>query len=120
MKSASVLIALLTLAASNVAMAHAHLLKSEPANGSTIATPPKNIVLTFNEAARLTTLSLEKDGEKPQSLAPLPSTSSKDASVALPTITAGHYAVKWRAMSDDNHVTSGEVQFTVAPPAATK
>ncbi len=117
MKLTSVLIALLALTASNVALAHAHLLKSEPADNTTVAAAPKNITLTFNEAAKLTTLSVEKDGEPPHSVTPLPSASSKQASVALPALTAGLYVIKWRALSDDNHVTSGQVQFAIAAPA---
>ena len=114
MKFTSVLIALTALVASNMALAHAHLLKSEPADNTTVAAAPKSITLTFNEAAKLTTLSVEKDGEPPKSVTPLPEASSKQASVALPALTAGHYVIKWRAMSDDNHVTSGQVQFAIA------
>jgi methionine-rich copper-binding protein CopC len=117
MKMTSVLIALLALTASCTALAHANLLKSEPADNTTVAAIPKNIALTFNEAAKLTTLSVEKDGEPPKSVTPPPSASSKQISVALPALTAGHYVIKWRALSDDNHVTSGQVQFAIAAPA---
>jgi methionine-rich copper-binding protein CopC len=41
--------------------------------------------------------------------------SSVSHSVALPPLTAGDYVVTWRALSDDTHVSSGTLKFSVHP-----
>lgn len=114
------LVALAAFVFSGVASAHAHLHKSDPANNSTITAAPKNLALEFNEAVKLTALSLQKGDEKAKDLGPLPTTAAKEITVAMPSIAPGSYIVKWRAMSDDNHIMSGKVLFTIAGNAATK
>ena len=107
----------LAVALSMISMAtygHAHLQKSQPENNHTVTESPKQVVLEFNEAVRLIVLTVQKDEGKPQSLAPLPTAVAKKISVAMPTLEAGRYLVKWRASGDDGHVVSGEVAFTVA------
>src|SRR5581483_12053170 len=88
--------ALMLLGWSNSARAHTHLEKSVPANGSVLTTAPENIVLTFAEPARLTALSLRKNSEPAQKLAPLPSATARELTVALPRLTPGKYVVSWR------------------------
>ena len=109
-------IALLTSAVT--ASAHAHLQKSSPADGSVITTPPSNIVLTFSEAARLTALSIQRGEEAKQNLKPLPTTAAQQISVPLPPLKPGAYSLTWRVLSDDGHVISGTLHFTLAVAAA--
>jgi methionine-rich copper-binding protein CopC len=101
------------------ASAHAHLQKSSPADNSVITTPPSNLVLNFSEAARLTALSIQKGSESPQKLNPLPTTAAQQISVPLPPLTRGTYSVSWRVLSDDGHVMSGTLHFTLATDQAT-
>jgi methionine-rich copper-binding protein CopC len=96
------------------ASAHAHLQMSIPADGSVITTSPNNLMLHFSEAARLTTLSIQKDNEPKQELKPLPTTAAQHVSVPLTQLTPGTYTVTWRAVSDDGHVMPGTLHFTVA------
>jgi methionine-rich copper-binding protein CopC len=96
------------------ANAHAHLQKSSPADNSVITTSPSNLVLNFSEAARLTALSIQKDEEPKQNLKPLPTTAAQQISVPLPPLTPGSYSVSWRVLSDDGHVMSGTLHFTLA------
>lgn len=114
MKIASVLagVALITFAVT--ADAHAHLLTSSPADNSVISSSPPNLVLNFSEAARLTALSIQKGSEPEQKLKPLPSTAAAQILVPLPQLTPGAYVVTWHALSDDGHVTSGALHFTLA------
>ena len=105
-------VALVTFAVT--AGAHAHLHKASPADGSVVTTSPSNIVLTFSEAANLTALSIQKGKEAAQKLKPLPADPAAQISVPLPQLTPGTYSVTWRVVSDDGHVMSGTLHFTLA------
>ena len=101
---------LLALAASG-AFAHAHLTASSPADDATLTAAPRALVLEFSESASLTALWLEGPGGAQQKLAPLPAAAAARVSVALPPLAAGDYAVTWRALGADGHVTSGKIRF---------
>lgn len=108
-----VLLAIATFAAGS-ALAHTELATTVPTNGAMLAEAPENVQLTFSEPVRLTALSIQKDGDRKQSLGPLPSETIEEFSVALPaTIADGHYVVTWRALSEDTHVMNGEFMFAV-------
>jgi methionine-rich copper-binding protein CopC len=100
---------------SAVALAHAHLVKAVPGDGSTVTASPPKFVLTFNEPAKLTVVSLQKDAEPATKIGPLPTTASAEISIPAPQLTAGKYVLSWRAVGDDGHVVPGKVSFTVAP-----
>jgi len=113
----TVLLALTTFAAAS-AMAHTELASTAPADGAMIAAAPENVQLTFSEPVRLTALSIQKDGDRKQSLGPLPAETIATFSVALPaSIADGHYVVSWRALSEDTHVMNGEFMFAVGADA---
>jgi hypothetical protein len=104
------LVALLPMAAG----AHAHLTSSSPAANAVIAAAPASIELNYSESARLTALTIQKQGDKaPRKLAPLPTQSAKHLSVAVPSLAPGVYVVSWRVQSDDNHLASGTISFTL-------
>ena len=107
--------ALLAFAA--VAQAHTHLKGSTPAEGSTIVAAPANIVLKFSEAARVTALTVQKDGEAEQKLSSLPTTPAEQVTVPSPKLAPGKYVVTWRVVSDDGHVMAGKLHFTLDPTA---
>jgi methionine-rich copper-binding protein CopC len=100
------------------ASAHAHLEKSSPADGSVLTTSPSSIVLNFSEAARLTALSIQRGDDPKQNLKPLPTTAAQQISVPLPPLKSGTYSLTWRMLSDDGHMMSGTLHFTLAPEAA--
>jgi len=102
--------ALLALVA--VAHAHAHLTAAVPADGS-IDKAPEQIVLTFSEAARLTAMTLQREGEQPRKLTPLPAEMATRITVPLPKLPPGRYTLSWRVVSDDGHVVPGILRFTV-------
>jgi methionine-rich copper-binding protein CopC len=95
--------------------AHAHLEEASPTEGSVLHAAPQQLLLRFSEPARLTTLTLERDGAVPQKIAPLPEKSEARISISLPALKAGHYRVRWRALSADGHVVPGELHFTLNP-----
>ena len=113
MKAASVLAASVLVAAVGVAQAHAHLLEVSPADGSVISTVPTQLALRFSESARLTALSIEKNGADPQKLTALPRQPQSKIVVPLPVLAPGRYLVSWRALSADGHVVAGQIHFTL-------
>jgi methionine-rich copper-binding protein CopC len=115
MKFSRVAGALVLIGWSALALAHAHLVKAVPADGSTVKSSPPKFVLTFNEPAKLTVVSLQKDAEPATKIGPLPTTASAEISIPAPQLAAGKYVLSWRAVGDDGHVMPGKVSFTVAP-----
>lgn len=116
MKIPSLLSGVALIAFAVAAGAHAHLQKASPADGSVITTSPSNLVLNFSEAARMTALSIQKGDGPKQSLKPLPTAATQQISIPLPSLTLGSYEVSWRVVSNDGHVMSGALHFTLAPP----
>ncbi len=104
----------LALAAALPVQAHAHLLRAVPADGSTISVAPPQLRLVFAAAVTLTALSIEKAGDPaPLPLAPLPRQAAAEFAIALPPLVAGGYLVKWRALSDDQHLATGALRFSL-------
>ena len=108
------LAAALTVSVALPARAHAHLLRTTPADGSSIAASPPQLQLVFTEAVTLTALSIQKNADPaPLRLAPLPRQPAAVISIAMPRLTPGSYLVKWCALSDDHHMASGSIRFTL-------
>ena len=120
MKFARLAAVLLGFTCASVALAHTHLVRSDPQNGSTLNVAPTKFVLTFAEPVKLTALTLQKDADPSQKLGPLPPAAAAEVSVPAPKLVAGKYVLSWRAISSDGHVMPGKVTFTVgaAPNAA--
>lgn len=99
-----------------LALAHAHLKQSTPANGSTVTASPDQFVLVFSESAVLTALSIQKQGETDAvKITPLPSAPAERFSIPTPKLAPGAYTLRYRNLAvDDNHVSSGAISFTVA------
>lgn len=97
---------------SSMAHAHAHLEKATPADNAVLTDAPGKVVLEFSEAARLTALSIKKDGDKDSTkLGPLPKEPAATLSMPLSLLSPGKYVVDWRVVGDDNHVMSGKLHF---------
>ena len=98
------------------AQAHTHVEKTMPADQSTVKLAPTEIMLHFNEPARVTGLSIQKDGDAAQAIKTLPTESSAMVSVPVAALKPGKYTVTYRVMGSDMHVMTGKFQFTVATP----
>lgn len=99
------------------AAAHAHLLQASPADGSSLKHTPPQLQLQFSEAASLTALSIQRDGgAAPLKLAIPADHAAAKFSIVLPPLAPGNYRVTWRALSDDHHMSSGSIRFTVQSP----
>ena len=94
--------------------AHTHLLRATPADGSSIGVSPPRLQLEFSEAATVTGLSIQRTGDAaPLKLTRLRQRPSAGFVIDLPLLAPGNYLVKWRALSDDSHVASGSIRFTL-------
>lgn len=100
------------------AHAHSHLAKSNPADGSVIAAAPATLALEFSHPVRVTALTIQKADGKSEPLSPVPQEAATKVSVPSPKLSPGKYVVSWRAVSSDNHVMSGKIQFTISPDEA--
>lgn len=100
-----------------IAQAHSSLTTSTPAKDAVLSESPTQIALQFSHPIRLTALKLQKDSDAAQKLEPLPTAAAAELAVPVKSLAPGKYTVSWRAVGADNHVMSGEFQFSVKAPA---
>jgi methionine-rich copper-binding protein CopC len=94
-------------------LAHAHLVRSTPAENAVLEKAPATAALVFAEPVTMTAITIELIGGAKTNLKPLPASATADPSVPLPTLAPGHYKLSWRAVSDDGHIMSGQIHFSV-------
>ncbi len=119
--AAAVLAVGLLLAGAGPAAAHDRLVSTDPADGSTVAGAPSELVLTFDEPAialGTQVVVTGPDGSVVSQGEPqlVDSTVTQALGGALP---AGAYRVLWRVTSADGHPISGELGFTASGAAGT-
>jgi copper resistance protein C len=104
----------------SVTLAHAILVRSEPAKDSVITIAPKQIDVWFND----------KVGSEFKALAVIDGTGkrldNKDVQqetfdpshlyATLQPLVPGTYTVRYRVVSIDTHIVTGKFQFTVKAP----
>lgn len=107
----------LAVAAPPAALAHAVVMKAQPALGQQVAAGPLTIRLEFNSRIDKERSKLEltaPDGAKteiPMDLDGEPNVLTA-ATAALP---AGAYSLRWQVLAIDGHITRGDIPFTVGP-----
>lgn len=100
------------------AFAHAFLVKSDPAVGSTLNAAPKMLVLSFTEDLEVAfcsiavtdAMGMNDAAAKPQ---PVPG-HANEMQVPLNIMMPGKIFVSWHALSVDTHKTQGSFSFTVS------
>jgi copper transport protein len=107
-----------------VALAHADLLRSDPAENSTLDTAPSQINLQFSEPIEPAFSSIDvlfEDGSTVDAGDSAVSNSDPNQiSVSLTDQRQGTYIVSWRVLSSaDGHITSGAFVFSVGKPINT-
>ena len=111
--------AILGLALSGHALAHAELQSATPAAGGTVATPPSELDLKFSEDLNLKFSGVKLAGPDKKAVQTGQATlTDKNTALVVPisgTLTAGAYTVTWHALSADGHKTHGSYTFTVKP-----
>lgn len=104
-----------------VADAHAMLLSSEPAAGSTVASSPRRVRLVFNEAIEpsLGQITLVTASATSRPLRSVGDPRDVRALVApLDSLGPGSYRVVWRVISADGHPVGGSFVFAVGTAPA--
>ena len=100
------------------ALAHAALLDTAPADGTTVTTVTTEVTLTFNEPVRATFSTVAVTG--PDGVAYGDGELSVVNNVVhqpVYPLRSGDYQVAWRVVSADGHPVSGTFAFTVRLPA---
>jgi methionine-rich copper-binding protein CopC len=115
---AAVTLLAITLSASP-AFAHAFLVRANPPVGSTIATPPKSLTLTFTENlevafCKVSVTNAAGANEAAGSPEPVPG-HPDELLVPLNPAASGKITVAWHALSVDTHKTQGKFAFTIKP-----
>jgi copper resistance protein C len=104
--------------------AHAALVKSTPARGTTVVQPPQRVELIFSERlepAYSTLAVVDAAGQQVDlrdgALSPA---DTRRVSVSLPPLVPGTYTVRFRVLSVDGHIVESEFQFTVGSRGAAR
>jgi methionine-rich copper-binding protein CopC len=109
---------LAAVAAASMASAHAHLRIAVPPVNGTVATPPREVVITFTESLEPRLSSIEVQDAAGHRVdtedAHLLPDDAKRLSVGLKALSPGTYKVAWHVTSIDTHRTEGNFDFTVA------
>jgi copper resistance protein C len=116
MRTIFVIFALLAIPVS--AYAHAMLDHASPAVGSTVASPPKDVVISFTEKLEPKFSGIEvrdAKGAEMQTGKAMLGGAATDLRVSLKPLPPGTYKVIWRVLSVDTHRTQGSFSFKVGP-----
>lgn len=117
MRALSFVVALLiALLQATAALAHASLIRAEPADGAVLADAPRILRLTFNEpVAPLVMRIIGPDGSQME-----PKTAADNAILTLtpPSLDKGTHTLSWRVVSADGHPVGGALMFSIGSPSA--
>ncbi|WP_432835690.1 copper resistance CopC family protein [Dactylosporangium sp. CA-092794] len=102
------------------AWAHATLLRSDPAKGSTVTTPVATITLTFDEMVRQSKTVITVTGPDGTNYSDgAAQVVDKNVLQAVKPLPAGAITVAWKSAAADGDAISGSFGFTSAVPAPT-
>ena len=112
-------LALVALAGTGVAQAHAQLERAEPRVGSVVSVAPGTVTLSFSEAIEPAFSAVEvvdASGRRVDSgKIRVEPGQPRRAQVSVKTLPAGQYTVRWRVLSVDTHRSEGSFTFDVRP-----
>jgi copper transport protein len=111
------------LAAPGAASAHALLQSADPVAGSTVATAPSAVTLTFGEAPdpRLSSVKVRDRTGQDETGGPVGAVPGRPDQLRVPLkpLSDGVYTVSWRTVSAvDGHIAAGSFAFGVGVPAS--
>ena len=114
---AGLIVFALCLAYAPAALAHAALVRAEPADGAVVAQPPASLKLTFNEP--VSPLVMRLVGPNGEVMAPTSVTADNTVvTIIPPRLPQGTNVLSWRVVSSDGHPIGGSVLFAVGAPSA--
>jgi len=106
--------ALLAVAASSAAQAHAMLERASPAVGGSVSGSPREVRLFFSEGIEPRFSGAEVTGPSGR-VGGRAVTSGNQLAISLPKLAPGSYRVNWHVISVDTHKTEGSFSFEVRP-----
>jgi len=99
---------------SMTAAAHSPLASSSPSDGAVVASAPEAIEMIFRGKARLVRFRLTSaDGAEVALGEDHLMVQATRHRVMVPSMGAGDFTARWRAMSEDGHVLKGDFSFRV-------
>ena len=107
---------LLVALGAGAARAHAFLDHASPLVGSTVATAPREVTLTFTQNLEQAFSSVEVTANGARVDQGKPQISGNTMRVGLKAAGPGRYQVHWHVLSVDTHKTEGNFSFTVGGP----
>lgn len=103
-----------SLFASTMVLAHAHLAASTPAQNSVVTEAPNAIELSFTEEVQLLKFAIAgSDGQAVATEFKPGVDAQKIFSVPLPMLEHDSYTVSWTILGDDGHRVEDNLSFTV-------
>ncbi len=109
-------LAIMLLAGSPAAFAHAMLVHSSPADKAVVHSHQVEIALDYDsriEASRCT-VKLSDSAGKPVALQMEHSAKPSELNAVAHGLANGKYLIHWQVLASDGHITRGDVSFTVA------
>ena len=103
--------ALLSLAAG----AHTTVESTEPANGTVLDSSPARIEVRFKHAVQVTSIVAVGADKAERKLSFEPAVSTQVVTITSPALGPGRNELRWKALSNDGHVISGTLSYTVKP-----
>ncbi len=104
----------------STAAAHSELVGSQPADTSTVAAPPPEVVLEFNQdiAATFATIVVQSEDGTDWSSGTAAVSGPRARTAVRAGAPAGRYSVNYRVVSADGHPITGSVTFTATTGSA--
>ena len=103
--------------ASAPALAHSTVKSTNPASGSVLPASPEVVTITFNEAAKVTSMVVVEAGKPERKLEVMPGSDNTLYMLHDPNLGNGRNEIKWKALSKDGHPISGSIIIIVKPGA---
>jgi methionine-rich copper-binding protein CopC len=114
-----VLLVALVIGTAPAASAHNTLISSDPKDGTTVAEPPAQLTLTFNDDILTVGSAMQVTGPDGAVDLDAPTVDGPRLVQQLPDgLPAGGYEVVWRETSADGHPIDGTLRFTASAGAA--
>jgi methionine-rich copper-binding protein CopC len=115
--TALVLAALALPSIATPAFAHAELVASNPAKDASLATPPQQLQLTFNETVSPQSITVTGPQGTQWTVGQVKVEGPVVTAPVTPVGPAGPYAISYQVLSDDGDPVTGTVAFTMTAPA---
>lgn len=117
----ALLAALAVLATPALLFAHAHLVRSNPAEHASLTSVPTTLSLWFSEKPELKFTTVQLTDSSGGAIALGAVAAAESDGITVPIVGAmkpGRYTVTWRTAASDGHATSGKFDFSIAASAA--